>query len=71
MVRDDEGLVARSGDVDTGARTIEHLLEGTIHPLLSAELVARLGSGTTGGALHLDVSAEGRFTVRLEVPAAL
>lgn len=56
-------LAARCTEVESGARTIDHILRGTLLPLLSRELLVRLGTGESPEAIHLDVTDDGSFAV--------
>ncbi|HBB69675.1 MAG TPA: type VI secretion system ATPase TssH, partial [Geobacter sulfurreducens] len=56
-------LAARCSEVESGARAIDHILRGTLLPLLSREILARIGGGEELEAIRLDVAADGSFTV--------
>ncbi|MBE2886435.1 type VI secretion system ATPase TssH [Geobacter anodireducens] len=56
-------LAARCSEVESGARAIDHILRGTLLPLLSREILARIGTGEELEAIRLDAAADGSFTV--------
>jgi type VI secretion system protein VasG len=60
-------IAARCREVDSGARNIDHVLNGSLLPQLSAEIVSRLGSSADSsnpeGGFDLDVEADGAFSV--------
>lgn len=56
-----DAIVARCRDVETGARNIDHILNGTLLPLLSQEIVARMGEGRMPARMRLGVDANGAF----------
>ncbi|MEW5772334.1 MAG: type VI secretion system ATPase TssH [Thermodesulfobacteriota bacterium] len=58
-----ERILERCTDLDTGARTIDHLLRGSILPRLSQEILARMVEGAPAAKAVLDVEAGGGFSV--------
>lgn len=58
-----ETIAARCVEVESGARNIDHIMRGTIMPLLSHELLARMGDADQPAALGLEVAADGGFEV--------
>lgn len=58
-----ERIAARCTEVETGARNIDFILRGNVLPLMSQQILQRMGSGEPAAAVHLDVDAEGEFTV--------
>ncbi len=54
-------IVARSQEVDTGARNIEVILNRTLLPELAAECLSRMAEGETITKVHIGVSEEGVF----------
>jgi type VI secretion system protein VasG len=58
-------LAERCTQVETGARNIEHILNGTIIPQLSREILARMGSDAMPPTVRLSATKQGGFTVRL------
>ncbi|WP_298272472.1 type VI secretion system ATPase TssH [Geobacter sp.] len=59
-------IAARCTEVESGARTIDHILRGTLLPLLSRELLVRLGTGETPEAIRLDAADDGSFAVTFD-----
>ena len=54
-------IVARSQEVDTGARNIEHILNKTVLPELSAECLGRLANGEHIEHIHINATEDGDF----------
>lgn len=57
-------IATRCTEVESGARNIDHIMAGTILPLLSRELLGRLGAEGPITLAELDVAADGGFAVR-------
>ncbi|WP_188151036.1 type VI secretion system ATPase TssH [Teredinibacter waterburyi] len=55
-------IVARSQEVDTGARNIENILTRTMLPALASECLGRMANGEGVSAIHVGVTDEGEFT---------
>ena len=55
-------IVARSQEVDTGARNIENILSRSILPELASECLARLADNEQITAIHIGVQDDGQFT---------
>ncbi|VUD66174.1 Chaperone protein ClpB [Thalassocella blandensis] len=58
-------IVARSQEVDTGARNIENILTRTMLPALASECLTRLANGEEIEKIHIGVTEEGSFTYTL------
>ncbi len=58
-----ERIAARCTEVETGARNIDFILRGNVLPLMSQQILQRMGSGDAASAVHLDVDAQGEFAV--------
>ncbi|AJE04518.1 type VI secretion system ATPase TssH [Geobacter pickeringii] len=56
-------IAARCTEVESGARAIDHILRGAVLPLLSRELLVRLGTGEAPEAVRLDMNGDGSFAV--------
>ncbi len=54
-------IVARSQEVDTGARNIETILNRTLLPELASECLARMAQGQPITQIHIGVSEDGVF----------
>jgi type VI secretion system protein VasG len=55
-------IVARSQEVDTGARNIENILNRTLLPELASECLSKLSADNAFGHIHVGVNEEGCFT---------
>jgi type VI secretion system protein VasG len=58
-------IVARSQEVDTGARNIENILTRTMLPELASECLSRMANDETISKLHVGVTEEGDFTYQI------
>ncbi len=56
-------IAGRCNEVETGARNIDHILRGTLFPLLAKEILARMGDDTMPSDVFLDIQ-DGAFAVR-------
>jgi len=59
-------IAARCTEVETGARNIDFILRGTVMPLMSQEILARMSSDTPAEAVALEVNEAGAFAVRFD-----
>src|SRR5690606_13241602 len=59
-------IVARSQEVDTGARNIENILTRTMLPALAAECLSRMANNETVSKIHVGADEEGGFTYLIE-----
>jgi len=59
-------IVARSQEVDTGARNIEHIISRTILPELASECLSRMAEGIEIKNIRVDVNDEGTFSYTVE-----
>ncbi len=55
-------IVARSQEVDTGARNIENILTQTLLPEMASECLSRMANSETISSIHVGVTEEGNFT---------
>ncbi len=55
-------IVARSQEVDTGARNIENILTRTMLPELATECLSRMANNETIEKIHVDVDEDGKFS---------
>ncbi|WP_338109963.1 type VI secretion system ATPase TssH [Roseibium polysiphoniae] len=60
-------ISARCTEVETGARNIDHIVNRTILPELSTELLTQMGSGDAFSSVSIDVQGDGRFGYTLSV----
>ena len=58
-------IAARCVEVESGARNIDHIMRGTIMPLLSRVLLARMGDADQPAALALELAEDGGFAVTI------
>lgn len=59
-------IVARSQEVDTGARNIENILTRTVLPALAEECLGKMAEGLEITHIHIGCTEEGEFTYRVE-----
>jgi len=57
-------IAFRCHEVETGARTIDHIMRGTILPQLAAEILSRMGEGAMPSSVRLGAAKDGGFSVR-------
>ena len=55
-------IVARSQEVDTGARNIENILTRTMLPEMASECLSRMAKSEEISDIHVNVSDEGQFS---------
>lgn len=55
-------IVARSQEVDTGARNIENILTRTMLPEMASECLSRMANNENISKIHVNVSEEGQFS---------
>ncbi len=58
-------IADRCTEVDTGARNVDHILNKTLLPELSAEFLSRLSKNLPVSAVNMSVSKEGNFVYDL------
>ncbi|MGD8784274.1 MAG: type VI secretion system ATPase TssH [Thioalkalispiraceae bacterium] len=58
-------IVARSQEVDTGARNIENILTRTMLPEMASECLGRLSNGDEISKIDVNVTDEGQFTYNI------
>ncbi len=56
-------VAARCQDVDTGARNIDHILEGNLLPQLSAEFLGKLADGVEVSKIVVDAADDGAMLI--------
>jgi type VI secretion system protein VasG len=59
-------IVARSQEVDTGARNIENILTRTLLPALATECLGKMALGEEINKVHVGVDEEGVFSYLVE-----
>ncbi|MFC1889797.1 AAA family ATPase [Thermodesulfobacteriota bacterium] len=58
-----EQIATRCTEVETGARNIDHIMQGTLLPRISTEILERMSTGPLPDRLDLGISEEGEFTL--------
>ncbi|HET6371410.1 MAG TPA: type VI secretion system ATPase TssH [Nitrospiria bacterium] len=58
-----EQITQRCSEVETGARNIDHILQGTLLPRISTEILSRLGAGALPDRLKLSLGSDGDFVI--------
>lgn len=61
-----EQIAQRCTEVETGARNIDHILQGTLLPKVSIEILSRMGAGPVPEKLSLGISEGGEFTLEFD-----
>jgi len=56
-------IAKRCTEVETGARNIDHIMNGTIMPQMSREILVRLGEGAMPSEVHLGLAKDGSFEI--------
>ena len=59
-------IVARSQEVDTGARNIENILTRTMLPEMASECLARMANNEAINKIHVGVTEDGDFTYSIQ-----
>jgi type VI secretion system protein VasG len=63
-----DALVQRCKETESGARTIEALLNRSLLPEFSARILERMAAGESIGTVHVSLDAEGQFAYLLGAP---
>ena len=61
-----DAVLARCTEVESGARNIDHILNGTLLPDMAARFLARMADGHSIGAVTVGLDANGTIEYRLE-----
>jgi len=56
-------IAARCNEVETGARNIDHIMNGTILPQISREILSRMSEMAIPPELHLSIGEDGGFSI--------
>jgi type VI secretion system protein VasG len=56
-------IATRCTEVETGARNIDHIMNGTILPQMSREILVRLSEETMPSEVHLGLAEDGSFKI--------
>ena len=66
----DEALIdtvlARCTEVDTGARAVDHILNGSLLPAVADHVLARMAQGGRLQRIHVGTNAQGDFTFQVD-----
>ena len=61
-----EQITKRCTEVETGARNIDHIINRTLLPEISTEILQRLGDEQQSSALKVDIAGDGSFAYTFE-----
>ncbi len=61
-----EQIAARCTEVETGARNIDHIMNGTILPQISREILSRMSEMAIPPELYLSTCDDGNFTIEFK-----
>ncbi|MFT4928254.1 MAG: type VI secretion system protein VasG [Phenylobacterium sp.] len=61
-----EHIAARCTDVDSGARNVDHILNGSLLPQLATEILSRLSDENDFTQLNLGIGEDGDFAIEFE-----
>jgi type VI secretion system protein VasG len=59
-----ELISQRCTEVESGARNIDHIINGTLLPMISTEILERLGTGTLTDSLRVEIDADKNFSLQ-------
>lgn len=59
-------IVDRCAEAETGARNIDHILNGNLLPLMSREILSRMTGDDMPNGVNIDIGADGNFVVTFE-----
>jgi type VI secretion system protein VasG len=59
-----ELISQRCTEVESGARNIDHIINGTLLPLISTEILERMGTGTLTDSLKVELDPENNFKLQ-------
>jgi len=60
-----EQISSRCKDIESGARNIDHIVNKTLLPLISTEILTKIGDETEYSKLILRINQEGEFDIKL------
>lgn len=61
-------IVGRCTEVDSGARNVDRILNGSLLPQLSTEILSRMAEGRDVARVVVDVNSDQGFRLQLELP---
>jgi type VI secretion system protein VasG len=56
-------IAARCTEVETGARNIDHIMNGTVLPQMSKEILTYMSGESMPASVHLDMDSDGNFAI--------
>jgi type VI secretion system protein VasG len=62
-------IAARCTEVETGARNIDHIISGSLLPMLSTALLEKMSEGPLPGAVRVGIGEGERFSLEFYEPA--
>jgi type VI secretion system protein VasG len=57
-------IAQRCTDVESGARNIDHIVNGTLLPMISTAILEKMGTGTLTNTLRVELDSENNFELR-------
>jgi type VI secretion system protein VasG len=60
-----EAVLARCTEVDSGARNVDHILNGTLLPEIADSVLARMGEGAAVSRIKVSAARNGEFKYRI------
>ena len=62
-----EEIARRCTESETGARNIDHIMRGSLMPLIASELLAVMSDGDAPAGLEVTIAPDGKFRVDVDV----
>jgi type VI secretion system protein VasG len=59
-----ELISQRCTEVESGARNIDHIINGTLLPMISTQILERMGTGTLTDSLGVELDSDKNFTLK-------
>jgi len=59
-------IAARCTDIESGARNIDHIINKTLLPIISTEILGNIGEETDYSRLQLEIGSDGEFVTRFQ-----
>jgi type VI secretion system protein VasG len=59
-------IAARTGQTESGARTVDAVLTHSLLPELSGRILDRIADGEAAGNAHIGIASDGAFTIEIE-----
>ncbi len=59
-----ELISQRCTEVESGARNIDHIINGTLLPMMSTQILERMGTGSLTDSLRVELDAENNFQLQ-------